>query len=568
MTAELHGTGAAPLSGVGTAVWHDAGVELPDTPDPGDVDPETERRAFETARERVRERIETERDRTVERVGESEAAILDAHLQFLSDPRIVGGVEDAIEEGLPAPHAVDRAYEDAAGELAAVGGRTAERADDLRELRDRLVAALTGADRADPEALADDAVVLAERLGPGDTAGFDPERIAGIATVTGGRNSHAAIVARSLEIPAVVGVGEELRSVEEGTAVAVDGTTGTVVVDPEETTRERLAGEADLATIDRRVETADGRPVEVGANLGGLDELGRAAERGSDGVGLLRTEFLFVDRRRPPDEDEQYDAYAETLAAFPDDRVVVRTLDVGGDKPLPYLDQPEETDPFLGVRGIRRSLERDADLFERQLRALLRAAAADGGDLAVMFPMVAAVEELAAALDRVEAVADELDDEGVPHAIPELGVMVETPSSALVADALADRVSFLSIGTNDLTQYVMAASRENEAVADLHAPTHPGVLRAIDRAVTAGHDGRAWVGMCGEMAGVPRYAELLIGLGLDELSMSPVTVPRVKAAVEATDAGAAERLADRALAAGSRAEVEALLDDATTQERE
>ncbi|MFC7071049.1 phosphoenolpyruvate--protein phosphotransferase [Halobaculum lipolyticum] len=577
MSDELGGTSATPFSGVGTAVWYEAGVDLPEPPDPDDVDPAAERERVAATREEAREQLRTERDRTAERVGAAEAAIFEAHEGFLDDPRIADWIDDAIDDGLPAPHAVDRAYADAAAELEAAGGRTAERADDLRDLRDRLVGILLDAAAARLDDLPGGTVLLAERLSPSDTAGLDPEVVAGLATVTGGATSHAAIVARSLGIPAVVGVGEALRAVEAGATVGVDGGAGTVFVDPDDATRERLAGGDAVAVIDRAVATADGRPVEVVANVGGPGDVDRAVERGSDGVGLFRSEFLFQGRERPPDEDEQYAAYREAAAAFPDGRVVVRTLDVGGDKPLPYLDAPEERDPFLGVRGVRRSLGPDADLFETQLRALCRAAAdgdgdgdrdadsdgdrdSDVGDLAVMIPMVATVEELDAALARLDSVADDLADEGVAHAVPETGVMIETPSAAFVAGALAERVSFLSVGTNDLTQYVMAASRENAGVADLNHPTHPGVVRAVARTAEAGHDAGARVAMCGEAAGDPRLAPLLVGLGIDEFSAAPPSVPRVKAAIEDVDAAAAERLAERALAAETRAEVEAVLD--------
>ncbi|MFC7097501.1 phosphoenolpyruvate--protein phosphotransferase [Halobaculum marinum] len=560
MNDELGGTSATPFSGVGTAVWYDATVDLPDAPDPDEVDPATERERVADASERAREQLHAERDRALERVGEAEAGIFEAHEGFLDDPRIADWVDESIDGGRPAPHAVDEAYERAAAELEAAGGRTAERADDLRDLRDRLVRILLDAPAARLDDLPEGAVLLAERLSPSDTAGLDPDAVAGLATVTGGATSHAAIVARSLGIPAVVGVGEPLRSIEAGTTVAVDGASGTVIAEPDTETRERLAGGDEVAVVDRPVATADGRHVEVVANVGGAADVDRAVERGSDGVGLFRSEFLFQNREEPPDEDEQYEAYREAASAFPDGRVVVRTLDVGGDKPLPYLDAPEETDPFLGVRGIRRSLGPDAALFDTQLRALCRAAADADGDLAVMFPMVATVEELETALDRLHAVAEDLTDEGVEHAVPETGVMIETPSAATLAGELGQRVSFLSIGTNDLTQYVMAASRENAAVAELNHPTHPGVLRSVERTVTAGHDAGARVAMCGEAAGDPRLAPLLVGLGIDEFSVSPPTVPRVKTRIESVDAATAERLAERALAAETRGAVERLLD--------
>ena len=560
MTTELSGIGVTPRAGVGVVVWYRGTTDLPDPPDPTTVDPEEELAAFEAAQATAHEELERERERTSERVGEDEAEIFDAHRAFLDDPEIVGGIETAIENGLPAPHAIQRAFTDPIARFENMEGSMAERADDLRDVRDRLLRIVTDRDRMDLGDLPEGAILVAERLTPSDTAQLDPDAIAGFATIFGGRTSHAAIFARSLGIPAVVGVGDELAQVGDERELLIDGENGIVVIDPDEDAKNRIT-DSETPVIADHVSTADGDEIEVAANVGTLAELDVAAEQGADGIGLFRTEFLFLDRETPPDEDEQYEAYSEALAAFPDERVVVRTLDIGGDKPIPYLDTPEEANPFLGQRGIRRSLGPDSGLFETQLRALLRAGATedDAGTLAVMFPLVASVEELDAALAQVESVAEELDEEGEPFDVPELGVMIETPGSVFTAESLAERVDFLSIGTNDLTQYVMAASRENERVSDLHDPRYPAVLRAIHRTVAAGHDGDAWVGMCGEMAGDPDLTELLVGLGLDELSMSAITVPDVKANVGDVDTDAARERARRVLDAQTREEVVRLL---------
>ena len=549
----LTGTGATPRSGVGTVVWYSPDADLPD-PEDATVDPEAERQRFVDARETARTELEAERERTAERVGDQEAEIFEAHRQFLADPQIEDGVESAIEDGLPAEHAVQRAFADPIEQFEGMGGRTAERADDLRDVRDRLVRVLAGGDRVDLGELPEGAVVLAERLTPSDTARLDPDRVAGFATVTGGRTSHAAIFARSLALPAVVGVGDDLHDVDEGATIVVDGEAGELVVDPSDERREAARTTRDVEIREEPVTTADGTDIEVAANVGRPAELEGAKARGADGVGLYRTEFLFLDRDAPPDEDEQYETYRDALETFPNGRVVVRTLDIGGDKPIPYLELPKEENPFLGERGIRRSLGPDADLFETQLRALLRAAADGEGRLAVMFPLVATPEELTDALEVVSVVADALEDEGVDYAVPELGVMIETPGAVFTAPELAERVEFLSIGTNDLTQYVMAAARENERVAELREPRHPAVLRAIARTVEAAHEHDAWIGMCGEMAGDPELTELLVGLGLDELSMSVVTVPEVKAAVRAVDTEDAAERASGALEAATSAQ--------------
>ena len=306
MTRRFDGIGVTPLSGVGTVVWYAPDAELDDPPAPEEVDADAETARFEEARTSAREELKRERERTAERVGEDEAAVFDAHVQFLDDPQITEGVEEEISNGLPAEHAVERTFDRFVEQFEGMEGRMAERADDLRDVRDRLVRVLSGGERVNLAELPEGSVVFAERLTPSDTAQLDPERVAGFVTVTGGRTSHAAIFARSLALPAVVGVGEELNDVAEGESVVVDGTDGVVVVDPDEETREEAAEEADVEIRDDPVSTADGVPVEVAGNVGTEADLAPAADRGADGIGLFRTEFLFLDRESPPDEDEQY----------------------------------------------------------------------------------------------------------------------------------------------------------------------------------------------------------------------------------------------------------------------
>jgi phosphotransferase system enzyme I (PtsI) len=559
----LTGIGATPLSAVGSVVWYQSNedLELPERPPADAVDPATERERFAEAQERARGELGTERDRAAERVGEDEAAVFDAHIQFLDDPQIEDAIGDGIDEGLLAEYAVREGFADGIEQFEGMDGRMGDRADDLRDVRDRLVRILTDAERTDLAALPSGSVVFAERLTPSDTARLDPDTVAGFVTATGGRTSHASIFARSLALPAVVGVGDELQEVVDETEVVVDGETDDVTVEPDEETREQASRTERAEVREEPVRTADGRDIEVAANVGQQIEIEGATERGADGIGLYRTEFLFLDREEPPSEEEQYETYREALAAFPSGRVVVRTLDIGGDKPIPYLDLPEEENPFLGERGIRRSLGPDSHLFETQLRALLRAASETTGDLAIMFPLVATVSEFDAAREQVEAVVGDLEAGGESVEMPELGTMIETPATVFSAPDLAARADFLSIGTNDLTQYVMAADRGNERVADLHDPRHPAVLRAIRRTVEATEETDTWVGMCGEMAGNPDLTGLLVGLGLDELSMSAVTVPEVKARIADTDSTAARALADRALEASTKAEVNDMLTE-------
>ncbi len=574
MTRRLSGVGATPAAGTGTAVWHAPEPEIGDPPAADAVDPETETERFESARDAAREALDAERERATDRLGDSEAAVFDAHVQFLDDPQLQDRVAAGIDAGMPAEHAVDRAFGEFVERFEGMEGRTAERADDLRDVRDRLLRRLVGEERGDLDDLPADSVVLAERLTPSDTARLDPDRVAGFATVTGGRTAHAAIFARALGLPAVVGVGEGLRDIAAGTEVVVDGTEGEVVVDPGAATREAAGSSGDsklrggdgsggdVEVREGAVATADGTPIEVAANVGRSGDLAAAADRGADGVGLFRTEFLFLDRASPPDEAEQYDVYREALSTFPDSRVVVRTLDVGGDKPVDYLDPPDEGNPFLGERGIRRSLGPDGGLFETQLRALLRAAAIDsGGRLSVMVPVVATVGEVVEAREAVASVAADLEAAGEAHAVPEFGAMIETPAAVLLAEELVDHVDFFSLGTNDLAQYVMAAERGNRRVADLADPRQPAVLRAIRRAVGATEGTDVWVGTCGEMAGDPGLAELLVGLGLRKLSVAPAAVPRVKRAVTGVRDAAARDLAERALAADTIDEVVEAIGD-------
>lgn len=558
----LSGVGATPLTATGEVVWYRPDFELPDR-SADEVDARAERERFAVAQQRAREELENERARAEERIGADEAAVFDAHIQFLEDPQIEQPIVDAIENGLPAEHAVRDGYESAIAQFEGMDGRMADRADDLRDVRDRLLRLLTGTDRIDLSDLPDGSVVFAERLTPSDTAQLDPEAVAGFATVTGGRTSHAAIFARSLALPAVVGIGDELREIEDS-EVVVDGEAGEVIADPDERTRRKAARTEQADVRSESVTTADGESIEVAANVGRPVEIEGATERGADGIGLYRTEFLFLDREEPPDEDEQFEVYREALAAFPDGRVVVRTLDIGGDKPVPYLDLPDEDNPFLGERGIRRSLGPDSALFETQLRALLRAASETAGDLAIMFPLVARVEEFEAGRERVAEIREDLGATGMAVDAPEIGSMIETPAAAFLAEDLATRADFLSIGTNDLTQYVMAADRGNERVGPLHDPRHPAVLRAIRHTVDATATDGTWVGMCGEMAGDPALTELLVGLGLDELSMSAVTVPEVKARIADTDSTAARTLADRALRKSTKRGVTELLTEHET----
>lgn len=507
-----------------------------------DRSPKTERERFETARERVAEELRAERERASTATGDAGTDVLAAHEALLSDPAFEERVESAVTAGESAERAVGRALGDWIDTFEERGGRTAARADDLRDVRGRLLRALgreRGRSVADAPA---GAVILAERLTPRQAVRLDPDRVAGVATVAGSPIAHAAIVARSRGVPAVVGVGDGLEAVETGTEVAVDATDGRVVVAPES---ETLATDADAA-VSARPRTQTGTALAVTANVGSGREAATASERGADGVGLFRSEVLAFRNGAIPDEDEQVAAYAAALDAFPGGRVAVRTFDFGGDKPFSEADEDDS-------RGVVRSLA-TPDLLRTQLRAACRAAIRGAGELTVVLPHVTRVSQVTAVRDHLAAVLDDLADAGVPHAHPNLGVMVETPAAVELAPDIAGRVASLSLGTNDLARYVLGVARDADPSA-----TEPAVLRAIERTVDAATDAGVPVRCCGEMAADPDLAALLVGFGVTEVSVAPDAVPAVKRRLDGLDPDAAATLAARAVEASTNDEVDALL---------
>jgi phosphotransferase system enzyme I (PtsI) len=445
-------------------------------------------------------------------------------------------MERYAREGYSTAAAVHRAYEDSAqlmDNLADAYFR--ERAKDIRDVGDRVVRALLGMPKADLRALPYPAIVVARDLAPADTASVDRENVLGFVTEQGSTTSHTAILAQALGLPAVVGLGAALAGVDEHARLGLDGAAGTVVLDP--TPEERaaleeraraLAAEQELLTQykDKEAVLGNGKRIEVSANIGGPGDVATAMRFGADGVGLYRTEFLFLDRDSPPTEEEQVEAYRSVLAAFGSKPVIIRTIDIGGDKQIPYLHLPAEANPFLGVRATRLGLRRPT-LFKTQLRAILRASTA--GTARIMYPMIAVAEEIEQANLLLHSVREELDLEGTAYDHDlEVGIMVEIPSAALDAERLADRVDFFSIGTNDLTQYTFAADRTNRDLKYLYQPLHPALLSLIRMTIDAAHAHGKWVGICGELAGDPQAIPVLIAMGVDELSMSPAKIPRAK----------------------------------------
>jgi phosphoenolpyruvate-protein phosphotransferase/dihydroxyacetone kinase phosphotransfer subunit len=516
----------------------------PDRPPDG---PERERSRLDEALGAAREAIARDRAAVAGRAGDAEAAIFDAHLALLDDEALLEPAHAAIAAGA----AAERAWYYAAEQVAALyrgldEPLLRERAADVLDVGRRVVAAVTGEEATGPT---EPGIVLAGELTPAEAAGLDPALVRGIATAHGSATAHAAILARALGLPAAVGLGDGLLAIDEGTPLLLDGEAGTLQVDPGEDVlreaegrRERLAARR-AAARERAHEpgaTRDGARVEVFANLGSAAEAATAVELGAEGVGLLRTEFLFLDRAELPDEDEQAETLRRIAVALDGRPLVVRTLDAGADKPLPALPMPPEANPFLGVRGIRLTLERP-EILATQLRAILRVAAEH--PVKAMLPMVATLSEVRAA----RALLDEARSATGIDAPLELGIMVEVPAAALTAAHLAEHVDFFSLGTNDLTQYTMAAERGDERLAGLLAGPQPAVLRLVKATVEAAGARGRWVGVCGELAGDPAAAVLLAGLGVTELSMAPALVPEAKAALRAVDLADARGAAEAAL---------------------
>ena len=559
---ELRGAPASPGRAAGPARPARRSAQPADGEPAGS--PDEEREALRTAREAVGAELRAAGDAAAGRSGAETAEILDAQALLLEDEDLVGAAERAIAAGESAAAAWDRAVRSAAEGYERLDDEYLRaRAGDLLEVGRRVLDRLTG---AGPSRAAEPGILVADELGAAEAATLDPEVVLGIATAGGGPTSHASIIARALGVPAVAGLGPRVLAIDDGVPLLLDGDAGVVVVAPDDEVAERFAASRqeserrEAAARERAHDpavTLDGRHVEVAANIGGPEEAAEAVARGADGVGLLRTEFLFLDRATAPDEEEQLRAYGEIGAILEGRRTVLRTLDAGADKPLAFASLAPEDNPFLGVRGLRLSLARP-ELLVTQLRAALRAAA--GAPLSVMFPMVSEVGELRAAAALLEQARASLAADGLPAGEVELGVMIEVPAAALRADALAAEVDFLSIGTNDLVQYTMAAERGNGGVARLSDPLHPAVLRLIDGVVGAARSHACRVAVCGEAASDPQAVPLLVGLGVDELSVGPRRIPLVKAWVRELDSAAAADLARRALDLVDAASVRALVE--------
>ncbi|NNG66294.1 phosphoenolpyruvate--protein phosphotransferase [Caldanaerobacter subterraneus] len=525
---------------------------------------------FRKALEVTQEEIKKIKEKALEEFGKEKAEIFEAHLMLTSDPELIEGVENMIKtELVTADNAVNKVIEQNASVMESLNDEyLRERAVDLRDVGNRIIENLLGVKSVNLSDLEEEVVVIARDLTPSDTATMKKEMVLGFATDVGGRTSHTAIMARSLEIPAVVGLGNVTSQVKAGDLVIVDGLEGVVIVNPDEKTVEDYKSKKEsyekkverLKQLkDLPAETPDGKKVMLAANIGTPKDIASALANGAEGVGLFRTEFLYMDRNSLPSEEEQFEAYKEVVEKMGGRPVTIRTLDIGGDKELPYLGMPKEMNPFLGYRAIRLCLDRP-DIFKTQLRAILRASAY--GNVQIMYPMISSVEEVRKANSILEEVKAELDREGVKYDKEiKVGIMVEIPSAALTADILAKEVDFFSIGTNDLTQYTLAVDRMNEHVKEYYQPFHPAILRLVKMVIDAAHKEGKFAAMCGEMAGDPLAAVILLGLGLDEFSMSATSIPEIKNIIRNVEYEKAKEIAEKALNMSEAKEIQKMMEE-------
>ena len=538
LKGRLTGVAASEGVAVGPVFVHSPGELKPERQTIPEDAVEEELRRFDEAVEAVVPKLSETADKLREAGNDNEAAIFDAHIELVQDPELADGVAERVRRLESPESAVLAVGEEYAQMFAAMeDSYMAARADDVRDVTRQVAVELTGEASAGLEALEKPSVILAHSLAPSDTARVPKGMALAFVTAEGSKTSHVSIMARSMGIPAVVGVGPVLEEIFGAEVVAVDGGEGYAIADPDPEALaniERLQKELEeeRATLEQykhvEARTSDGRRIEVSANLGSPEDAEGALEWGAEGVGLFRTEFLFMERSELPTEDEQYDSYRRVAEAFGEKPVIIRTLDVGGDKDLPGVDQPEEENPFLGWRGIRMCLD-VPELFKPQLRALLRAAA--HGNVKMMYPMIVNADEVRAAKELLDECRRELEGEGKETGSIEVGVMVETPAAAICAADIATEVAFFSVGTNDLVQYTLAADRGNERLRHLQSADHPAVLKLIGLTCQAADEAGIWVGVCGEAAADPALIPRLIDLGVKELSMSAPSIPRAKKVV-------------------------------------
>ncbi|MEE8823106.1 phosphoenolpyruvate-protein phosphotransferase [Lentilactobacillus sunkii] len=515
----------------------------------------------------------TIQQRTLEDLGSNEAEVFKAHVAILSDPEMLKRVKSTIEkEKVNAEYALNKVTD---GYIKIFNSMTdneyiRQRSTDIRDVTKRVLSHLLGVPLVDPALIHHQVIIIAHDLTPSNTAQFVPTYVKGIVSDMGGRTSHSAIMSRSLEIPAVVGFKGDLSEIKNGDIVIADGSTGNVIVNPTDAQKDEYTQkQADYRQRKSKLagfkyettSSSDGKHPIIAANIGTLEDLDGAIENGAEGIGLFRTEFLYMDSNHLPTEDEQFKVYKTVLEKMHGKPVIIRTADIGGDKDLPYLDVPEEANPFLGYRAIRMSLDKP-DIFRTQLRALLRASAF--GNLSVMFPMITTINELKKAKNVMNQERIKLIREKVPVKPIKIGIMVEVPAAAILADQFSNEVDFMSIGTNDLIQYIMAADRGNRMVSYLYQPYNPAVLRLIKHIIDACHDNNLPAYMCGEMAGDQTAIPILVGMGLNEFSMSASSILKSRALIKRLDSREMVTLANKAVTMASTSEeVTAFIRQAT-----
>ena len=497
------------------------------------------------------------------RVGEKEAEML------LMDPMLTGEIETAITgESICAEYAIEQVCTTYADMFASMDDELMQqRATDMRDIKERMQRELLGLESVDIAALPAGTILVAKDLTPSMTAGIRPENVAGIVTELGGKTSHSAILARALEIPAVVAVPDLMSQVENGHVIVLDGSEGIVYVDPDQAVVDEFSAKREKFLKEKKeleqyigkpTVTKDGVHIELVANIGKPEDLEKVLQYDGEGVGLFRTEFLFMDRTAMPTEEEQFEAYKAVAEGLKGKPVIIRTLDIGGDKEIPYMGLTRDENPFLGYRAIRFCLDRKDDVYRPQLRALLRASAY--GNIKIMVPMVTCIEELREAKALIEEIKKELDEKNIPYKKDiEVGIMVETAAASLMADVFAKEAAFFSIGTNDLTQYTMSVDRGNDKVSYLYSTFNPAVLRSIKRIITCGREAGIMVGMCGEAASDPLMIPLLLAFGLNEFSMSASAILYSRKLITGYSVEELQAVADKAMSFATAAEVEAYM---------
>lgn len=503
------------------------------------------------------------------RVGEKEAEIMQGHMMLLMDPMLTGEIETAITgESICAEYAIEQVCTTYADLFASMDDELMQqRATDMRDIKTRMQRELLGVESVDIASLPAGTILVAKDLTPSMTAGIKPENVAGIVTELGGKTSHSAILARALEIPAVVAVPDLMNQVENGHVIVLDGSEGTVYIDPDQNVVDDFSAKREKFLKEKKeLEQYIGKPtvtkdsvrIELVANIGKPEDLEKVLQYDGEGVGLFRTEFLFMDRTAMPTEEEQFEAYKTVAEGLKGKPVIIRTLDIGGDKEIPYMGLTKDENPFLGYRAIRFCLDRKDDVYKPQLRALLRASAY--GNIKIMVPMVTCIEELREAKALIEEIKKELDEQNIPYKKDiEVGIMVETAAASLMADVFAKEAAFFSIGTNDLTQYTMSVDRGNDKVSYLYSTFNPAVLRSIKRIITCGREAGIMVGMCGEAASDPLMIPLLLAFGLNEFSMSASAILYSRKLITGYSTQELQAVADKAMSFATAAEVESYM---------